>query len=219
MNAISTLQPFAMPAGMDPRTWRQEIQKRINELLDQSMALITALDVMESDCDLEDTADDEPSLGWGHRGGQSFLSGSAPNLPTGDTCDLELDNSDDEDTGDNEPMHGAVERHPTSRESPWGRSGELTVQLYGNSSQAHWAGDRATAPAWDECEAENEHGGDVLDVPHDREADEPSLAWTEAINQVRRLETDPNIWLIEDGEEEGGDIREGDDEREQPDHY
>ncbi|MER8810430.1 hypothetical protein [Mesorhizobium australicum] len=103
MNAIATLQPFAMPAGMDPRTWRQEVGKRINALLDQSMALITALDLMEADWDLEDTADDEPSLGWTERGGQSFLSGTAPNLPPGDTCDLEQDNCDDEDGHDAEP--------------------------------------------------------------------------------------------------------------------
>lgn len=30
---------------------------------------------------------------------------------------------------------GAIERHPTSRESPWGRSGELTVAHYGGNSQ------------------------------------------------------------------------------------
>ncbi len=41
------------------------------------MSLITALDLTDVDCDLEDTADDEPSLGWGHSGGQSFLSGTA----------------------------------------------------------------------------------------------------------------------------------------------
>ncbi|RUW62106.1 hypothetical protein [Mesorhizobium sp. M7A.F.Ca.US.008.03.1.1] len=91
MNALGTLKPYGMPAGMDPRTWRQEVGKRINELLDQSMALITALDLMEADCDLEDTADDEPSLGWTARGGP------------GDTCDLELDNADDEDGHDAEP--------------------------------------------------------------------------------------------------------------------
>lgn len=98
MSATSTLKPFGMPAGMDPRTWRQEVGKRINELLDQSMALITALDLMEADCDLEDTADDEPSLGWTERGGP------------GDTCDLELDNADDEDDGTEEPTLGAPER-------------------------------------------------------------------------------------------------------------
>ncbi len=99
------------------------------------------------------------------------------------------------------------------------RMSSFAARSNGNNSQAHWGGSRATAPSQDECEAENEHGGDVLDEPHDREADEPSLAWTEAVNQVRRLETDPNIWLIEDGEQDGGDMPEGGDEREHPDHY
>ena len=75
-------------------------------------------------------------------------------------------------------MLGAAERHPSSRESPWGRSGDLTVQRYGNNSQAHRAGDRAT-PGRDDCEVENEHGGDVLDEPHDgREDDEYELGWS-----------------------------------------
>ncbi len=50
----------------------------------------TALDLMEADCDLEETADDEPSLGWVDRGNP------------GNTLDLELDNCDDEDGHDAE---------------------------------------------------------------------------------------------------------------------
>lgn len=61
---IVALVPLGMPAGMNPRTWRQAIEKRLNELLDQSMSLITALDVMEVDPDLEDGGDLEPLLGW-----------------------------------------------------------------------------------------------------------------------------------------------------------
>ncbi|RWL16568.1 MAG: hypothetical protein EOR57_27925 [Mesorhizobium sp.] len=87
MSATSTLKPFAMPAGMDPRTWRQEIEKRINELLDQSMARITALDLMEADCDIEDNADHEPYFaGW-----------------SGENDDRERDDSDNEDDGTAEP--------------------------------------------------------------------------------------------------------------------
>ncbi|MER8923436.1 hypothetical protein [Mesorhizobium sp. M0802] len=99
---IRMLKPYGMPKGTDPRIWRQSVEKRLNDLLDRAMSLITALDLMQADCDLEETADDEPSLGWAHNGGQSFLSGTAPNLPAGDTCDLELDNADDEDGADAE---------------------------------------------------------------------------------------------------------------------
>lgn len=104
MNAHTpVLRPLGCPKGVDPREWRQSVERRLNDLLDRAMSLITALDMMEVDCDLEETDDDEPSLGWGHRGGQSFLSGTAPNLPPGDTTDLELDNCDDEEGGDLEP--------------------------------------------------------------------------------------------------------------------
>jgi hypothetical protein len=51
-----------MPKGRDPRQRRQSVQTPLNDLLDRAMPLITALDMMEVDCDLEDTTDDEPSL-------------------------------------------------------------------------------------------------------------------------------------------------------------
>ena len=65
---IPSLAPVGLPTGIDPRTWRHAIEKRLNALLDQSLALITALDMMEVDPDLEDSADDEVSLGWTDRG-------------------------------------------------------------------------------------------------------------------------------------------------------
>lgn len=80
---IRMLKPYGMPQGTDPRQWRQSVEKRLNDLLDRAMSLITALDCMEADCDLEETADDEPSL----------------------LCldDREQDNCDDEDSHDAEP--------------------------------------------------------------------------------------------------------------------
>ena len=83
---ILSLMPVGMPRGVDPRTWRQTVEKRINELLDQSLALITALDVMEADCDLEDDAGGEPWLGWTDRG---------PTAAGCDTDDRELDCEDE----------------------------------------------------------------------------------------------------------------------------
>ncbi|RUX26818.1 hypothetical protein EOA13_22125 [Mesorhizobium sp. M7A.F.Ca.US.011.01.1.1] len=80
---LSALKPLGMPRGMDPRQWRQSVEKRLNDLLERAMSLITALDLMEVDCDLEETADDEPSLGC--------------------LDDLEQDNCDDEDGHDAEP--------------------------------------------------------------------------------------------------------------------
>ncbi|RUW53737.1 hypothetical protein [Mesorhizobium sp. M8A.F.Ca.ET.021.01.1.1] len=148
MNAhIRTLKPFAMPKGMDPRTWRQTIEKELNALFDKATALITALDVMEADGeDLEDGADAEPWLGWGERG----------------------------------------------------PGGTMSFQ-------------DGRGSAYDDREEENEHGGDILDEG------EPSLGWTHHIDQRLCMKVDDSAW-VEDGEEDGGDCREGDDEREQPEH-
>ncbi|RJT36122.1 hypothetical protein D3227_20625 [Mesorhizobium waimense] len=99
MNAHTpVLQPLGMPKGMDPREWRQSVEKRLSDLLDRAMSLITALDLMEADCDLEETGDDEPSLG-------------CPD-------DLEHDNCDDEEGGDSEPSgDGEIIMWPDDLES------------------------------------------------------------------------------------------------------
>lgn len=95
MNAVvRTLKPFGMPDGVDPRTWRQAIEAQLNDLFDRATALITALDLMEIDCDLEDGADAEPYLGgW-----------------SGYNDDREGDDSDHEDDGTSEPSLGASNR-------------------------------------------------------------------------------------------------------------
>ncbi|RJT31894.1 hypothetical protein D3227_28055 [Mesorhizobium waimense] len=82
-----------MPKGMDPREWRQSVQKRLNDHLDRAMSLITALDLMEADCDLEEIGDDEYTLGWAVGGG---VCGS-------DNTDREADDADLEEGGDAEP--------------------------------------------------------------------------------------------------------------------
>ena len=52
---------------------------------------------MEADCDLEETADDEPSIGWADRGPQAG----------GLNDDCEMDDSDREESGDeHEPSLG-----------------------------------------------------------------------------------------------------------------
>ena len=87
----------------------------------------------------------------------------------------------------------------------------------------------------DDCEAENEHGGDVLDEPHDGwDDDEYELGWTEHVDQRKAVIVDQNTWNHPEGEPllgwcenhgkgvmlcEPADDREGDDEREQPDFY
>ncbi|MCH4560334.1 hypothetical protein [Mesorhizobium jarvisii] len=73
--------------------------------------------------------------------------------------DIELDTSDDEDGHDCEPTLGA--------------SGGLNQTWSYQESTQH-----------DECEDENEHGGDVLDEPHDEEDHEQFLGWAEKCGQT-----------------------------------
>lgn len=93
MNAHTPiLKPYGMPEGMDPQQWRQSVEKRLNDLLDRAMALITVLDLMEADCDLEDTADAEPWLGWSGYG-RGYQEGEGMD-------DRELDDERQADDGD-----------------------------------------------------------------------------------------------------------------------
>ncbi|MDB5540827.1 MAG: hypothetical protein JWQ89_2554 [Devosia sp.] len=63
------LRPRGCPVGVCPVTRRQAIEARIEQLQDATLALIAALDEMEDDPDLEDGADDVPSIGVTHAGG------------------------------------------------------------------------------------------------------------------------------------------------------
>lgn len=111
-------------------------------------ALIAALDDLDGDADLECAGDPEPALGW-------CLTGQNGN--NDDREDGEDPGEDDDPAewaGDErEPSLGAPERHP----STWGNG------LLGHSPQ--WSNPGKN----DEREEENEHGGDVLDEPHDGE--------------------------------------------------
>ncbi|TRC92179.1 hypothetical protein FJV76_32280 [Mesorhizobium sp. WSM4303] len=125
-------------------------------------ALIDMLDDLSPDPDLEETADDEPWLGWPTRGPQTLHSpfhegrGSVYD-------DRELDDSDDEEGGDDEHSNG------------W--------QNEGKQEHLSW----------------NSEG-------------EPSLGWTEHIDQRLSMKETENDWHVEDGEQDAGDMPE------QPDH-
>lgn len=113
--------------------------------------LIDMLDAMSPDCDLEDSADLEPSLGWSADG----VMGSCIDLE-GPQDDLEPDN-DTEANGD---------ERDASATASWAKGG-------------HWCED---------VEEENEHGGDILDEPHDDGIfggcdNEPWLGWGNTMGQ------------------------------------
>lgn len=85
----------------------------------------------------------------------------------------------EDDTSDDEPTMGSSNDH------------------HGGGSQANWASGMFLA---DECEEENEHGGDIQDEPHDASDegnDEPTLGWSNQSGQGHRREEgwapgDPN---------------------------
>ena len=104
---IVALVPLGMPAGMDPRTWRQAIEKRLNELLDQSMSLITALDMMEVDPDLEDGGDFEPWLGWTGEGRGTV--GLDPNVSHDDDREEQCEDEGAQCDDEGEPDYGIAD--------------------------------------------------------------------------------------------------------------
>ncbi|MER9309777.1 hypothetical protein NKI51_10705 [Mesorhizobium australicum] len=120
-----------------PLTDRKAIAASIERLID-------VLDAMSPDPDLEDGADDEPSLG----------SNALGSYQAGTTDDREGDFADFEDSGD---------EHDASASTNWAKGG-------------HWCED---------VEEENEHGGDILDEPHDDQGDaEPFLGWGNTTGQT-----------------------------------
>jgi hypothetical protein len=182
--ALAHLRPAGCPPGIDPLTWRQALENRVEQHLSLVTTLLALLDGMDTDPDLEPIEDDEPSIG-GH-------------APWGREVDLELDNADTEpslgwtdmegrygrgltfdpdrevDDADDEPNLGAPE--PGFAPPLYGMwRGQLpylpAVPLDG---QGAWARGRG-----DDDEQVNEDGGDIQDEPHDPEPDfEPDLGWS-----------------------------------------
>jgi hypothetical protein len=121
---IASLAPMGCPKGIEPHKWRKAIASRIETLSDQMNALISVLDRMDSDPDLEPNGDEEPSLGWPLGHGVSQLR---PDMAHDD--DREQDDTDAEDGGDDEPSLASPERY--DRQIMWcagsDRDGEENV--------------------------------------------------------------------------------------------
>lgn len=94
---------------------------------------------------------------------------------------LEAD-PDLEDGGDLEPSHGASNDYYCRSQEDWSR-------IWG----------------MDECEDEDEHGGDILDEPHDGEGDdEPCHGWTDHIDQTKANRVDLAAFQIDGSEHDLG---------------
>ncbi|MEA3197564.1 MAG: hypothetical protein QOF32_1616 [Gammaproteobacteria bacterium] len=169
-------------------------------------AILDSLSAFESELeDGEDGGDAEPSL--------SGVT-CAPTWFTGEqTIDCEVDHEDEPALGatsavdqskawshnglasEDEPSLAAPERHPVL---PWRGNGARYTSRDVHDNQRLWA-----AGTHDDREQENEHGGDVLDEPHDGEGDsEPSLAATNAIDQRRAWQHNSEAMWAGSGESE-----------------
>jgi hypothetical protein len=130
--------------------------------------LIDMLDALDGDENLEETGDVEPYLGWPECGPQRLMEpGRYPIGPMNDDREGEALWTDagpqyelEEDRSDDEMTFGWAESQSLS--------GKLAAGFYGDQ---------------DECEEENEHGGDICDHPHDDDEKEPFLGWPETSSQ------------------------------------
>ena len=90
--------------------------------------LLTFLDDLDGDPEMEESGDLEPSLGWPDGRGPTFAPA---------TDDLERDESDDEDGGDGEPSLGAPESEAPRMLAPGWSDPQHSRTPRG--SQEHWA--------------------------------------------------------------------------------
>lgn len=106
--SLASLVPMGCPKGVPPHEWRRAIAARIEALADQMNALVSVLDWMDGDSDLEE-AGDELDVSWpeGFRPFDTSLSEDAE------------DDDTDEDDGDKEPTLGSVGYKPWDSQAFW----------------------------------------------------------------------------------------------------
>ncbi|MEO6012747.1 MAG: hypothetical protein ABIQ30_04065 [Devosia sp.] len=188
MNFIDVQASRALAEIGDPS---RGIALRRNAAADLVAALIDFLDDTDADPDLE------PSIGWGPFG---------DDLEGGDVQDEPHDAGDDD-----EPSLGAPEPSYALAEIFWPPTGTLFGPALPRGSQEGWAqgGKSDLEDEHDGLEPENEHGPSwsepgeeqrqALLVSGSDEGDEPTLGFTEHIDQVSRTRT-TSEWSFGDGE-------------------
>ena len=153
----------------------------IGDALDLAIA---TLDAVDGDTDIEESGDDEPSLGW---------TESGPRF-CGDYQDRE------HDTADCEPSLASPERHPSVPVWPvsW-----AYVDTGPESSQLRWA-----EGAQHDGETVNEDGDDLDVGEHDECDKEPSIGWPNdyraVLSDALQADHDPEL-VDEDGSDSGED--------------
>lgn len=154
-------------------------------------ALIDMLDDLDPDPDLEDGGDAEPWLGWSGNGPRALsldLDGRGSAYD-----DREADDSDLEPNGDEKDTSWAV----------------------GGGKGAHWCEDAEDGGDAEHTLGWREAGSLTGDLGcfGSAEEDEPSLGWTNHIDQTLSMVETENDWHVLDGEEDPDD----EDEREADD--
>ncbi len=141
------------------KAWPRKERATLIELL------IDSLDAEAGDADLEETGDDEPSLGFLDCWTGSGRSGQAGG------CTGDRENDDELD----EPSLAAAENHVSTPETyGWAPSG-VTYSSSGNQSRwAQGAINDAEGDEHDGREPDGDEGGEA-----EKEDDEPSLGWTD----------------------------------------
>ncbi len=150
--------------------------ERLISLLDAADGDAEVEDHPLADCDLELDHDDE-SCSWpeGGRGSMPMLARTGLHATT----------DDDEACSWPEGGRGAegLRGCPSEGRDDDAEPSLGAPELDANRSQGKWSRG-SNAELRDECEEENEHGGDVQDERHDAEPDEPDLGWPENVRQV-----------------------------------
>lgn len=180
----------ALPA-FDPDRPRQSAEALLNYMIDRQMDLLGFLDDLAADPDLEPDEDAEPSIG-----------GNPLNF---EMVDCELDDAD------NEPSLGAGESEFSSTDY-FASQRRIFMAIVPNNTQLGWgAGSTFNPDCEDEhdgAEPDNEHGGGwpeassaegTLSGGGAPEDDEPTLGFTEHVNQASRTLT-TGEWRFGDGE-------------------
>ena len=158
-------------------------------------ALIDLLDDLSPDCDLEDGADLEPSLGWPE------ISPLGNPSSGGSWDDREGPEDDREPDVDTEP-------NGDERDASW---------AVGGGKGAHWCEDTEDGGDLEHNLGWREAGSLTGDLACFGDGDdvEPSLGWTNHIDQRLSMIETENDWHVMDGEEDPDD----EDEREEPSHW
>jgi hypothetical protein len=135
---VPFLRPCGCPIGVDPAAWRRALEQRIDQHAAVLSSLIDAPDTMDGDADFEPTGDEmDISMPEGCRS----LDTSLPD---------DSEESDEPEVDDPaEPMLGAPEQ-----------------DLQRGFADQTWWIEGSNSYRLDDAEEENEHGSDILDVPH-----------------------------------------------------